>query len=312
MEWQSIEVFGHAAAVVVFTAVAYYAWAYRINLRRNVQRSRFLYRLILTTSASFVLINLARLVTLFDPAVLPGFAVWVDMISEYLSIIALSVIIFYFLANKIIVERSGSPRRILAIGAHPDDFDVAAGATLARLHAAGSPITGLVLSHGQPGGAASQHNWQPGDFLGLTDLRMLDFEVGCLPDQPDRLQSAIKQVIDDVQPELIFTHSAHDHNPDHRAVHAATLEVGCEAGAILCYESPTATEEFAPGLFVDVREYVSVKTEALDRQNGERIKPYLSPESIRGQLAYRGTQAKTDYAEGFEVVRLLASLLVDL
>jgi LmbE family N-acetylglucosaminyl deacetylase len=312
MELPTVEMVGHASAVLVFTAVAYFTWQYRTNLRRNVQHSRFLYRLILATGVVFALINLARLYTLVVPGISSGTAAWIDLLSEYPSTIAQSVIIFYLLANKIIIERSGRPRRVLAIGAHPDDIDVGVGITLARLQASGSHVTGLVLAPGQPENAGQPPAWQAGDFLGLDDLRLLAFESGSLRDQPQALEQAVWQAIQDFQPDLVFTHSLHDQNADHRAVNAATLTAGQYLRAILCYEGHSPTADFCPALYVNAGEYVSVKAEALERRQGTRPKPYLNPESIRGQLAYRGAEARVEYAEGFEVVRLVSSLLVDL
>src|SRR5690349_24956067 len=44
------------------------------------------------------------------------------------------------------------PRRVLAIGAHPDDLELACGGTLAKLSDSGHEVHALVLSHGERGG----------------------------------------------------------------------------------------------------------------------------------------------------------------
>jgi hypothetical protein len=60
-----------------------------------------------------------------------------------------------------------------------------------------------------------------------------------------------------------------------------------------------------------VNDYVDIKIEAIRSHWGQRMKPYMHPEQVRSRLAYRGSQAQTEYAEGFEVVRLLTSCLTD-
>ena len=311
----AIQVFGHAAAVLTFTAVAYFAWRYRIALRRNVRRSLFLYRLLLATGIGLALLNLVSLYQLAGGRLPFSFNLLLDQGTEYLSILAQSVIIFYFLANKIIIERAVHPKRVLAIGAHPDDFETGAGATLARLHATGAIVTGLILSHAPPerskqpdGGRAK---WSADDFAGLDALQQLNFEMGCLKETPEAVSEAIAEVIREVQPELILTHSAHEQNADHRTAHEATLKAGANAKAILCYESPASTEDFNPAMFVDGREYLEVKTESLRKFWEDERKPYLHPERIRGQMAYRGLQAGSEYAEGFEVQRLISPATLD-
>jgi hypothetical protein len=305
-----VQIFGHAAAVLTFTALAYYAWQYRTALRRNVQRSRFLYRLMLASGSGLALLNLISLYRLVGGVFpsLPGD--WLDLSTEYLSILAQSVIIFYFLANKIIVERASRPKRVLAIGAHVDDFETGAGATLARLHASGAQISGLVLT--QEPGEGSKRSWSASDFSGIDDFQQLNFEAGCLKDNPEAASQEIAKVIQRIQPELIFTHSAHDQNADHRTAHMATLKAGGDVRTILCYESAASSEDFCPAMYVDGREYLAVKTETLRRFQENGRKPYLHPEHIRGQMAYRGTQAGSDYAEGFEVQKMVSPAALEI
>jgi len=309
-----VELIGHSIAVVVFVSVALYATHYRNGLRRNVHRSHFLYLLLIITGAVFALVHLTRLYFLATLGLRPGLVPWLDIATEYPSVFALSAIVFYLLANKIILERSASPRKVLVVGAHPDDIEVAAGATLAKMHDAGYSIYGLVLTRGEksnkgrskPAGRGTGEN-----FLGLEVLRQLEFPDTFLKEAVEPVSQAIAEMIAEVKPELIFTHSAHDLHPDHQAVHAATLRAGREQNAILCYETPSATQEFLPVLYVNVNDYVDIKIEAIRSHWGQRMKPYMHPEQVRGRLAYRGSQAQTEYAEGFEVVRLLTSCLTD-
>ena len=237
-----------------------------------------------------------------------------DLLAEYPSVVAQSIIIFYLIANKIVSERTSCPLRVLAIGAHPDDLEIAAGATLARVFDSGHEVYGLVMTHGARGGNAKvrpEEARQGGKFLGLSHVKIMDFNDTHLADQSDEMVQAIEEQIRLVKPDVILTHSIHDIHQDHQAVYEATLRAGRTQGSILCYESPSVTAEFQPTFFVDVNQYVHVKIEAVRTHWDQRGKPYMKEEQIRGKLAFRGGQAKVAYAEGFEVVRMVSSSIGD-
>jgi LmbE family N-acetylglucosaminyl deacetylase len=305
-----IEVLGHAAAVLTFVAICMYGYQYRNNLRRNVHGSRYLYRLILATAVVFTAIHLLKMYALAARTPASQVLGWLDVAAEYPSVFAQSIIIFYLLANKIVIERTGRPRRVLAIGAHPGEFELAAGATLAKMHDAGYELFGLVLSRGD----AVEETTRTGsvDFLGIDRIAWGDFQAQHFKDDPDRLCRLIQETIRRVNPEIILTASSHDPNPDRQAVFTATLQAGEDQNAILCYESAPSGKGFAPALYVDVHDYVAIKAEALRQSHQEPLPPAVHPEQVRARLAYRGMQARVSYAEGFEVVRLLSSCLADL
>jgi LmbE family N-acetylglucosaminyl deacetylase len=306
-----IEVLGHSAAVVTFAAIAVYGYIFRNHLRRNVHSSGFLYRLILATGVVFTIIHLARLYVLTASGPVPGQLAWLDVAAEYPSVIAMSCIILYLLANKIIIERTGRARRVLIIASHPGEFELAAGATLAKMHDAGYSLYALVLAPGAEG--------EPGrigkgsaEFLGVNRVQYGGFEEHTFKDRLAELNAVIRAAIQDVRPEIILTASCHDLSPDRQAVYTATLQAGEDQNAILCYESHTPGREFAPTFYVDAAEYVEIKTTAMQSCRDERLQPAAHPEQLRARMAYRGQQAKVAYAEGFEVVRLLSSCLADL
>ncbi len=306
-----VQVLGHAAAVLTFTAVAMYGYLYRNNLRRNVTQSRYLYRLILATGIVFAGVHLFRLYTLAAPDAPPGFFSWIDVIAEYPSVIAQSVIIFYLLANKIIIERAGRPHKVLVIAAHPLELELAAGASLAKMNDAGFFLAGLVLS----GGAAAEEEDRPGrsaKILGMDRMAYKRFPENAFQNHLDELSRVIRAEIEQVAPEIILTASCHDPNTDRQAVYAATLQAAAEHNAILSYESRSGGMDFCPTLFIDVAGYVAIKQSALQVPMDERFRPAAHPEQVQARLAFRGLQAKVPYAEGFEVVRLLSSSLADL
>nr|NLD41324.1 PIG-L family deacetylase [Actinomycetales bacterium] len=225
-----------------------------------------------------------------------------------LLVLVLSAAVGLLLNGRIAPEPVPNPKRVLAIGAHPDDLELACGATLARLVDTGHEVHAVVLSNGSKGGDADT---RPGEaeraakFLGLASIT-----VHGLPDTnfelvPNELIRTIENAIQAHDPHVILTHSNHDQHQDHQAVHAATLRAARQHHSILCFESPSATREFSPDIFIDVEDYTEVKVASVLTHRNQAGKPYMTPEVVRGITTFRGRQAKRTQAEGFEAVRLL-------
>lgn len=241
-----------------------------------------------------------------------------DMARDFvaaLTLIATAAWGFVVTKRRIPIAVRVRRRRVLAVGAHPDDLELACGGTLAKLVDAGHEVRGLVLSSGEVGGNPGLRPLearQGAAFLGLGTLQVLEFPDTQLEMVSNDMVQAIEEEIRSFQPDLIFTHSSHDQHQDHYAVHKATLRAGRAHHSILCFESPSVTREFDPSVFVDIDAYVDVKVEAVLSHRNQAGKPYMTPQRVRAMAAFRGAQAKNSNAEAFEPVRLLGSAIGDL
>ncbi|MBR3137292.1 MAG: PIG-L family deacetylase [Clostridia bacterium] len=115
------------------------------------------------------------------------------------------------------VPQVESFQRYLFVGPHPDDIEIGAGATAAKLTAAGKQVTFLVCTDGRfglehaPKGTTTEtlaklrqaEARASAQALGVTDVRFLDFSDGGFYDF-ETLVKAMAQIVGDVQPELIF------------------------------------------------------------------------------------------------------------
>jgi len=300
------EVIGHAVVLLTFLATVVYVAGSRRVLRRSVRRASFLFWFILAVGIVSSILNIVRLASLLSHgAGVPASVI--DVAAEYVSMIGLSAVVILLIGLRVIAERKeGRQWRILVIGAHPDDIEIACGAAMARLHDTGHVIWGLVMTQGEQGGDSSV---RPGEarkgatFLGLDSVRLCDFPDTRLSEQAVPMIAAIEEQIALCKPDMIFTHSNHDLHQDHRAVHEATLRAARNHDTIFCYESPSATPDFAPTFFGDVTDYIDVKIESIREHWDQRGKPYVQPERVKGVAVFRGGQAKLRCAEAFEVVR---------
>lgn len=310
-----IDILYHLIASGTFGVIVGSVLVRRQTLRRSARRAPRLYWVILILCLLFALGNAALLLlTTGASRQLPG-SETLSKLLEWANIVALSTLILGLLYTRLVVERTPRPRRILAIGAHPDDIELACGATLAKMRDAGHQIQALVLTSGERGGdgrVRPREAQRGAQFLGCSSVFVYNFADTRLHDQAHEILSVIEERVQAFNPDIIFTHSANDQHQDHQAVYEATLRAARNHSTILCYESPSVTSAFSPTIFVDIGDYVEVKIASV-RQHGDQLrKPYMSAERLRGIASFRGGQAKTRYAEGFEAVRSLASSLGDL
>lgn len=203
-----------------------------------------------------------------------------------------------------------SSTRVLAIGAHPDDIELGCGGTLTRHVAAGDAVTMLVMTDGQSG---------PGDVSGRLDEsraaasvigaevmfgHLMDGEVSPGRETVQVIEAAIRAI----SPSIIYTHGEDDSHQDHRSICAATLSAARNVATLLHYQSPSA-RRFHPTYFVALDdEALQVKMEALNRhasqvENSTRV----NFDALDAAARFWGMQARTRYAEGFEISRVLAN-----
>lgn len=224
----------------------------------------------------------------------------------------LTVVAIPMLLLRIPISPAKRSRRVLAIGAHPDDLELACGGTLAKFVDSGHEVQVLIMSDGRQGGnvgARSGDARRGASFIGLTGIQLFNFTDADLSAHAQEMIQVIEGAIARFNPDIILTHSQHDHHQDHQAVHAATLRAARRHSSILCYESPSATREFDPSVFVDIEDYVEAKVQAVQMHTDQRGKPYMAAERLRGVAVFRGAQARRRVAEAYEPIRMLGTEL---
>ncbi len=306
-----VEIVGHLITILVFSSIAAYMVFRRSVLRRTTRRASMVYWLVILVSLFFAVVNVVGMFYLRRHSDIRFLAMG-DLFSESPSVIAQGLLILVIISFKVVAEKKGKLKRVLAIGAHPDDIEIACGGTLAKMHDAGYLIRGIVMACGEKGGDPNVRPIEAhkgASFLGLDQVQVFHFMDTRLQEQSQEILTVIENAILDFQPDIILTHSHHDQHQDHQAVHDATLRAARNKSTILCYESPSTTNDFIPSLFVDIGDYIDVKIESIREHWDQRGKPYVQQERVRGVALFRGGQAKIRAAEGFEVIRALSTSL---
>lgn len=271
----------------------------RTWLSRRFLRPRRLQALVIGVGAALSLVNTVPYFVSSPAAQLVAFFVT--------AALGAAVVVWAY-NQRITTTTAPNPRRIVAIGAHPDDLELACGGTLAKLADSGHEVHAVVMSDGRVGGDSAVRRTEArmgGAFLGSASVDLFSFTDTAMAAEGQQMVQAIESVLLRYNPDIILTHSGHDQHQDHNAVHLATLRAARRHPSILCYESPSATRDFDPSVFVEISDYVDVKVRAVEMHRDQSGKPYMTPDRVRGTAAFRGSQAKRPYAEGYEPVRML-------
>ncbi|MEL7975237.1 PIG-L family deacetylase [Isoptericola sp. F-RaC21] len=208
------------------------------------------------------------------------------------------------LAQRARTERETSRLRILAVGAHPDDVEIGVGATLAAHAAAADELVILTLSGGSVGGLAEARHEESLAAAAVVGARLvhLDFPDTHL-DPAAGVIGAIEEVVAEVAPHRVYTHSAHDRHQDHRAVNGAVQIAARQVPSLLCFQSPSSTVEFAPNRFVDVDGFIDTKLRMLAEYVSQAHRDYMQPDVVRATARYWARFSPAQDVEPLETVR---------
>ena len=136
-----------------------------------------------------------------------------------------------------------TPQRVLTIGAHPDDAEFGAGATLARWIANGAQVTVCVVTDGSKGSWNAdedrhglverriEEQRRAADTLGVGDVVHLGYVDGELEYSMD-LRKDLAREIRRTQPDVVLSHDPwqrYQLHPDHRATGFAAVDAVVDA-----------------------------------------------------------------------------------
>lgn len=207
--------------------------------------------------------------------------------------------------SRLIERGRGGRESVLAVGAHPDDVEIGAAGTLLAHRAAGHDVAILTMSRGARGGpddARAGEAREAAAILG-AELYLEDLEDTRISES-DPTISAIRAVVEAVQPTMVYTHSIHDVHQDHRNTHRAVMVAARGVSSVFCYQSPSATVDFRPARFITIDEHITTKLAAIGAFDSQvAVREYLEPDLIEATARYWSRFGGGRHAEAFEVVR---------
>ena len=209
--------------------------------------------------------------------------------------------------------------KILAVGAHLDDIEIACGGTLAKAIEAGHTVKVLVMSKSgytnregvvqRSDGVAVSEGLNALHMLGITDIEILNFPTKDIPFRSD-VVNAIDLCIAAFDPDVIFTHHPFDTHQAHEGVSKATIAAARRKNTVFFYEPITPSGRsymaFKPTLYVDIESTLDKKIASLKCHTSEYNKFGAEDwiEGVRARCGYRGYEIGKKCAEAFEILRI--------
>lgn len=201
-------------------------------------------------------------------------------------------------------------KRVLAIGAHPDDIEIGCLGLLLRAgpevekhmyvacmgSSADLPTGMLRIEESKKAYAFAKPDSMT--FRAKAEIQSADFR---------EIIKEIDHLVATIEPDLVLSLGPHDTHQEHRNLHDITLaSVRRVNASVLNYGIPSNTLEFAPTLFVDIGSVYAIKKQALASHTSQQKKYYMTDEYLEifhsdRYAALHGIR----YCESYEVVRLL-------
>jgi LmbE family N-acetylglucosaminyl deacetylase len=201
---------------------------------------------------------------------------------------------------------AGDRVSILCLGAHSDDIEIGAGATLLTLLARNVllDVRWCVLSGAD--GRDREARASAADFVSTAAIASVEvggFRDGFFPEQGEAIKSWFETLKAEVDPDIILTHHRNDAHQDHRAVSRLTWNTFRDH-CILEYEIPKWDGDIGqPNIYVPISaEVLERKIELLMEHFGtQRSKHWFDTETFRALARLRGMECRAPdrYAEAF-------------
>jgi N-acetylglucosamine malate deacetylase 1 len=220
--------------------------------------------------------------------------------------------------------------KVIVIAPHPDDEILGCGGTIAAHCTAGDQVTVVLLTRGNPAifppdliARTREEFRQVHQMLGVREQILFDFLAPGLEEVPAyEVADQLRQVIERVRPQVVYTPFGGDLHSDHKVAYLATLVAtrpigGFPVARVLCYETLSETEwgdvltqsPFVPNVFHDITDHLEKKLTAMACYKSQlRDAPHPRNVEIVRMLAHvRGAVCGLDAAEAFCLVREIIS-----
>ena len=206
-------------------------------------------------------------------------------------------------------------QRALVLAPHTDDGEFGCGGTMARLVEAGCEVRYVAFSiatrslpAGFPSDALSREVREATAELGIPEAQLTvhDFDVRTFPERRQDILELLVALWEDWRPDVVFQPSHHDVHQDHQTVAQEGLRA-FKRTTLLGYEIPWNNYEFSYGAYVALEErHVERKIAAVERYASQQHRCYANADYIWNIARVHGTNVNRDYAEVFQVYRIVA------
>ena len=204
------------------------------------------------------------------------------------------------------IARPGETLSVLCLGAHADDIEIGAGGTLLGWIDVGVELHVHWCVASAPEERAAEAEASALAFLegaASRQIRLGPFEDSYFPHQGAQIKGWLTAIRDEVAPDVVFTHRAHDAHQDHRTIQEITWNLFRDH-LVLEYEIPKWDGDVdRPNVYLPLTESVLARKIALlDAHFGsQRSKDWFDADTFRGLARLRGMECRATerFAEAF-------------
>jgi LmbE family N-acetylglucosaminyl deacetylase len=206
-------------------------------------------------------------------------------------------------------------QRVLVLAPHTDDGEFGCGGTMARLVEAGVDVRYVAFSiatkslpAGFPPDTLAREVKEATAELGIPagNLTVHDFPVRTFPERRQDILELLIEAWEQWRPDAVFQPSLHDVHQDHQVIAAEGLRA-FKRTTVLGYEIPWNNLDFSYQAYFALNEaQVERKVSALAKYASQQHRRYSDPEYIRNVARTHGINVNRDYAEVFQVYRVVA------
>ncbi|HEX9840102.1 MAG TPA: PIG-L family deacetylase [Anaerolineales bacterium] len=200
-------------------------------------------------------------------------------------------------------------KRVLLLGAHPDDIELGCGALLHHI-VKETDVLCVTLSDNQKNPDlknVKEEHYVSMAILGVPKEKIVfgPFTTRVFPDSRQEILEYFLKLRTDFQPDLIFVHSGQDIHQDHNTMTNEALRA-FRGITVLGFDVVRSSYGFFPHFLVEVTEEdVNKKIEALSQYETYRDRYYFNSELTRSITMRHGALAECPFAEGFDILRIV-------
>ncbi len=202
-------------------------------------------------------------------------------------------------------------KRVLFLGAHPDDIELGCGALIHRI-ASKTDLLCVTLSDNQKNPLLTNLVEEHHRSMAVLGVRRENIVLGAFTTRifHDARQEILEYFLKlrrDFKPDLIFVHSKQDIHQDHNTMTDEALRA-FRGITLLGFDVVRSSYGFFPHFLAEVdEENVQAKIEALSQYETYREKYYFNSELTRSIMVRHGALAERPFAEGFDILRVVGA-----
>ena len=200
-------------------------------------------------------------------------------------------------------------KRALFLGAHPDDIELGCGALLHHI-VPHTEVLCVTLSDNQKNPLLSNvvnEHYKSMQSLGVPERSIVlgPFTTRLFHDARQDILEYFLKLRNEFKPDVIFVHSKADVHQDHNTMTDEALRA-FRGITVLGFDVVRSSYGFFPHFLVQVSEEdVNAKLTALSQYETYRDKYYFNNELTRSIMVRHGALAEVQFAEGFDILRIV-------